>query len=133
MSANLAARQKANAERETTIKNALDAIFSSGKTRRGRWIYSFREAARDYKIPKSTLIDRGTGGKTRHGAATKHQRLAPPKEDLLVEWIKQCGARGLSLTPAAVMDAASQISGQRLGVKWYRLFQAQHNLDLKGR
>jgi hypothetical protein len=61
MSAKLAAHQKANAERKTIIQNALHAIVSSGKTCRSCWIYSFSEAACDYKIPKTTLLKQGAG------------------------------------------------------------------------
>jgi hypothetical protein len=101
-------------ENEEKIQHALDAIFAMGRNKHGRFRYSFTQAARDFAVSKTTLINRSCGRKSRRVASSEQQRLTPAQENLLTEWIKRCGARGLGLTPASVIDAASHIAGQSL-------------------
>jgi hypothetical protein len=99
----------------------------------GRLVYSLREAARDFNVSKTTLTARYGGRKTHVQAAERRLRLPPAQERILVEWAKRCGARGLGLSSAALIEAASLIAGMQLGERWCALFLLRHKIDLKGR
>lgn len=50
--------------------------------------YSINQAAKDYKVPRSTLQGRYHGVPTRSEAHAHQQKLTPAQEVVLVEWIK---------------------------------------------
>jgi hypothetical protein len=130
--ASVVARQLA-AAREERLQAALVAVRAHGVRTSGRTIYSLHQAARDYGVPKATLTARYCGRLTHHQASQTQQCLTTAQETVLVNWIKQCGARGMGLTRAAVMEAASLVSGHELGERWYTLFLRRNYLDIRGR
>ncbi|THU76173.1 hypothetical protein K435DRAFT_636469, partial [Dendrothele bispora CBS 962.96] len=55
--------------------------------------YSYRQAADDFYIKKTTLIARCNGRKTCQEAHEGEMKLTPAQEEVLVEWIRQKGRR----------------------------------------
>jgi hypothetical protein len=65
--------------------------------------------------------------------AHEHERnLTSVQEDVLVEWVKVMGRRGIPLTPTTVTDYAAHISGKPVGCSWGTRFIKCHP-DLKVR
>jgi hypothetical protein len=121
-------------EEERIIQAALMAIQAKGLKPNGNPKYSFRQAAQDFGIPNRYLtISRRFHGKNTHSLAAESQQcLSYTQETQLVDWIKEMGRRGLPMTPALIIEYASEIHGKRLGEKWLRLFR-KRNPDLKAR
>ncbi|KAF9477144.1 hypothetical protein BDN70DRAFT_774465, partial [Pholiota conissans] len=70
---------------------------------------SLRKAAKLFKVPRSTVTDRHNGLKTRRDAHEHQQNLTAVQEEILVEWAKSLGRRGVPLSPSALSDYASHI------------------------
>ena len=70
------------------------------------------------------------GGKSRQEAHVEEQLLTPAQEEVLVEWIKVQGRRGVPMTYASVGHAAAEISGKLVGEIWPKRFRKRHP-DLK--
>jgi transposase len=126
------AQQKDNADKEELYTKALDAIRASGLRANGHPNYSIRRAAEDYGVSRTTLQDRYNGKETRTKSHYKQRALTIEQEDVLAEWIKERGRRGIGFTSEDTIEAASKIAGRSLGKKWYRLFRQRHP-ELRGR
>jgi len=70
------------------------------------------------------------GGKSRHEAHVEAQLLTPAQEEVLVEWIKVQGRRGVPMTYTSVGHAAAEILGKPVGEIWPKRFRKRHP-DLK--
>ena len=111
---------------EERIQLALKAIVTSGVHASGRTKLSVRQAAVTFNVPRSTLQDRFNGWKTRHEGHAHEQNLTPAQEDIVVEWVKVLGQRGVPLTQATLRDCASDICGKPIGETWPKRFIARH-------
>jgi hypothetical protein len=119
-------------DQESHIQQAIHAIRESGTRPNGHPILSIRHAATTFGVPRSTLTDRFNGKLTHREAHVDEQNLTVVQEEVLVEWIKVMGQRGLPLTPSAVSDHAYKIMGAPVGKSWGQQFMKQHP-DLKVR
>jgi hypothetical protein len=115
---------------EERMQLAIKAITASGTTPSGRTKLSVRQAATAFYVPHSTLQDRYNGRKTRKEAHAHEQNLTPAQEDIVIEWVKVMGHRGVPLTQATLRDHASAICGKPIGETWPKRFIARHP-DLK--
>jgi hypothetical protein len=116
----------ASLSQEVRIGLAIDAVRTSGMTSDGRYKLSLRQAAKDYDVPRSTLTGRFNGMLTRKEAHEREQKLQPAQEEVLVEWIKVMGQRGVPLTPQALLDYTSDICDSPVGTSWGKRFMARH-------
>ncbi|KAF8233194.1 hypothetical protein L208DRAFT_1072056, partial [Tricholoma matsutake] len=70
---------------------------------------SLWSAARMYDVQKTTLTAQFNGRHTCSEAHAAQQKLTPPQEEILKEWIKVLGKRGVPLDLSAVGNRASII------------------------
>lgn len=93
---------------------------------------SLRKAVKAYNVPRSTLQARFDGRKSRVESHAHEQNLSPAQEQILVDWVKVQGQRGIPLSLASVTDYASDIAGKPMGDSWIRRFRSRHpDLSLK--
>ncbi|KAF9038785.1 hypothetical protein BDZ89DRAFT_910838, partial [Hymenopellis radicata] len=84
------------------------------------------QAAKDFNVPRQTLTDRLNGKQTRQEAHAHQLQLPDGQEDILVEWAKEMGRRGVPITRQVLSDYASEIAGHPLGRKWIDGFRSRH-------
>lgn len=106
--------------REQMIQLAI-ADLESGK------ITSERAAAAAYGIPRATLRDRRAGRVNRRAGHEQQQRLAPPQEKFLADWIIEQHQQGYPPSPARAREMASRILSMNgdnipLGKAWLPKF-----------
>ncbi|KAF8238113.1 hypothetical protein L208DRAFT_1077360, partial [Tricholoma matsutake] len=70
---------------------------------------SLWSAAQMYDVQKMTLTAQFNGHHTRSEAHAVQQKLTPPQEEILKEWIKVLGKCGVPLDLSAVANCASII------------------------
>jgi hypothetical protein len=112
--------------KEQRINCALKALRTSGIKSNGHPCLSIREASRRFNVPHSTLTDRYNGKLTRKDAHEHEQRLSAAQEEVLVEWVKTVGRRGMPLTTSTLRDFASNICQVPVGTSWAKRFIARH-------
>lgn len=100
---------------EEKIEYALDCIFEQGLRHSGHPIFPIREAARIFKVPKSTLTDRWNGGKSRKQGHEAEMKLKSGEEAALSAWIIEMGRRGIPMRNNFVCRYAEAISGKTVG------------------
>lgn len=115
---------------EEKIQQAIQAVRDSIVPATGCPQLSLRQAAVNFQVPWSTLTDCYNGKRTRHEAHEGEQSLSAAQEEVLVDWIKAMGRRGIPLTPSIVIDHASEIAGKPIGKSWGQRFMKRHE-DLK--
>lgn len=119
--------QTVPSDKEERIKLAIAAIHASGTKPDGvTHDLSFRAAAANFDVPRSTLQDRFDGLPTRAESHEHQQALAPAQEQVLVEWAQTMGRRGVPLSHRTLTDHASDIAGRQLGESWAPRFLARH-------
>ena len=112
------------------MEAALTALVASGTKPDGKPNASIRKMAIDYDVPRSTLTDRWNGTPTRTEGHAQELLLTATQEEVLTEWIKVMGRRGIPMTATTIIDCVAEIAGRELGVSWVRRFKACH-LELK--
>jgi hypothetical protein len=117
---------------ELRLKEAIVAVAESGLTAIGRPCFSVRAAAKHYNVPHTTLQARYNGRLTRAESHADQQKLSPPQESVLKDWVKVMGKRGVPLSMTAVAEYAASIIGKDVPVSWARAFRQRHP-GLKGR
>jgi len=119
-------------DQETRIQAAIKAVYDSGFKPGSTTVYqlSFRKAAIDFKVPRPTLQNRFNGMPTRKQARVKQQILSPGQEDVLADWAREMGRRGLPIDSTVMIDHASDIVGKPVGRSWLDGFRSRHP-DLK--
>lgn len=108
-----------NLSKEERIEHAITAIHQAGGD------LSLRKAAKAYNVPHSTLQARFDGRKSRVESHAHEQNLSPAQEQILVDWVKVQGQRGIPLSLASVTDYASDIAGKPMGDSWIRRFRSR--------
>lgn len=108
---------------------------------------SIRKAAKHFELPKSTLIDRMAGKKSRSETHEMAQILSNAEENTLKRWITRLTITGFPATPMLIKEMANEIRMRRvqvassqnpsstnippIGHEWIYRFQKRHP-DLKG-
>lgn len=123
---------KDTAEKEAQLQSALKAVIDSGLNGKGWPKLSLRAAAKQYNVSYSTLTARWNGRKTCTESHAEQQKLTPPQEKVLTDWIKVLGKRGIPLSLEAVAERASHIVGEEVSVNWAQGFRTRHP-DLKAK
>lgn len=121
-----------NEPQEERIRLAVEAVLASIPHPGAKPALSLRQAAKAYAVPRSTLTDRYNGVQTRQDTHEKQQNLTRSQEQLLVEWAKVQGRRGVPISPTTLADHASDICGKPVGSSWPTRFLERHP-DLKVR
>ncbi|KIL55149.1 hypothetical protein M378DRAFT_18199 [Amanita muscaria Koide BX008] len=111
---------------EERIQLAISAINEAGKKANGESLLSVRKAASLYNVPRSTLGDRIKGLPTRAEAHADQRLLSVAEEEIIVEWAKVLGRRGVPMTYSSLTKCASEISGRHIGESWPKRFLARH-------
>jgi hypothetical protein len=112
------------------MEAALTALVASGTKPDGKPNASIRKMAIDYDVPRSTLTDRWNGTPTRTEGHAQELLLTAAQEEVLTEWIKVMGRRGILMTATTIIDCVAEIAGREPGASWVRRFKARH-LELK--
>jgi hypothetical protein len=105
-------------EDETKIQLALAAVVGSGFNNRRQACLSIRAAAEEYGVSRSRLTARYNGRKTRTEARAGQQKLSPPQERVLSDWIKVVGERRIPVSLGALAAYASTILSEPLSESW---------------
>lgn len=113
----------ANMTKGQCMELAFSALVASGTKPDGKPNLSIRNTARLYEVPPSTLTDRWNGTPTRKEGHAHEQLLTPAQEEVLVEWIKVMGRRGIPLTATTITDYVADIVGHAVGESWVRRFK----------
>jgi hypothetical protein len=119
-------------EDERKIRLALAAVVGSGFNNRGQPCLSIRAAAEQYGVSRSRLTARYNGRKTRIEAHAGQQKLSPPQEHVLSNWIRVVGERGIPVSLGTLAAYASTILAEPLSESWALRFRARHP-ELKAR
>jgi Tc5 transposase DNA-binding domain/helix-turn-helix, Psq domain len=115
--------------KEARIILAIKAIRSS-KT------INSRSAAKLYRVPRSTLLDRMAGRTSRDETRSNCHKLSTLEEEVLVQYILDLDSRGFAPRLAGVEDMANYIlesrGGERVGKLWaHRFVQRQPALKTR--
>jgi hypothetical protein len=102
------------------------ALVASGTKLDGKPNLSIRNTALLYDVPRSTLNDRWNGIPTRKEGHRRELLLTSAQEEVLVEWIKVMGRRGIPLTATTLADYVTDIVGHAVGESWVRRFKTRH-------
>lgn len=117
---------------EQHIQLAIKAIDDSVVLQDGHQKLSIQKAAEAFHVAHTSLQDCYRGVLPKKKAHTLQKKLTSVQEDILVQWIKVQGCRGVPISPSAVTDHAAAISGTKIGQSWPQRFMACHP-DLKMR
>ena len=117
---------------EQRLQLAVKAIDDSDLLPDGTRKLSFRQAAKAFQVPCTSLAARYRGALPKKKAHESQQKLTRAQEDVLVEWVKVQGRRGVPISPSALADHAAAIAGTSIGHSWPNRFLGQHP-DLKMR
>ena len=105
---------------------ALAALIASGTKPNGLPNLSIQNTATLYQVPRSTLTNQWNGTPTWKEGHTHELLLTPAQEEVLVDWVKVMGRRGIPLTATAITDYVNDIVGHAFGESWVRHFKACH-------
>jgi hypothetical protein len=114
---------------EQRMELALAALVASGTKPDGKPNRSIRETAVQYQVPRSTLNDRWNGTPTRKAGHMHELLLTAAQEEVLVEWIKVMGRRGIPFTTRTIIEHVADIAGgpdTTVGVSWVKRFRTRH-------
>ncbi len=120
-----------SAEKQQRLLLALEAIHEGGFGPDGEPLYGFRQASRDFDVPFSTLQGRYNGRKSKTEAHEHQRHFSTAEEQVMVDWIKLLGRRGIPMTLTVLREFAEGILGHPVGENWaYRFVHIRHT-DLK--
>jgi hypothetical protein len=105
---------------------AFAALVASGTKPDGNPNLSIRQTAIQYEVPRSTLNDRWNGTPTCKEGHAHELLLTTAQEEVLVEWIKVMGCRGIPMTSTTIIDHVANIVGHTVGESWVKCFKARH-------
>jgi hypothetical protein len=118
--------------KEVNVLRAVAAVVRSGFKSNGKPNLSFRSAAQSYDANYETVRQRFHGRPSHRDAAESQMRVNPAQERIIKEHMDECAVRGIPLGPNGVKEAATIISGQLCGDRWYRGFR-ERNPDVIGK
>jgi hypothetical protein len=108
------------------MEHAMAALRASGTKPDGKPNISIWRVATQFEVPKSTLTDRWNGTHTRKEAHENELLVTAAQEEVLVEWIKVMGRRGIPMTAAIITDYVADIVGHTVGESWVKRFKTRH-------
>ncbi|KAF5327341.1 hypothetical protein D9619_003974 [Psilocybe cf. subviscida] len=91
---------------EERIELAILAVHNAGLTSNGQHKLGLRRSRVEANIAQ--------------------RALTPAEEEILVEWAKVMGRRGIPLTQTMIAEYASEISGKAIGLSWASRFMKRH-------
>ena len=103
---------------EEHIALAIEAVNASVPASGGKPKLSLRQAAKAYRIPRSTLTDHYNGVGTHQDAHEFQQLLSAAQEHILADWAKVQAWQGVPILPSSLVDHASDIASQPVGMSW---------------
>jgi len=92
---------------EARVQLAVTAINASPLLPSGYHQLSLRAAASIYGVKRGTLDNRLKGMKTRQESHAHERLLSEAEEEVLVDWVKSLGRRGLPATADMLREYAS--------------------------
>ena len=108
-------KQAQKASREADIHIAILALNQTQ-------IRSYRDAARTFEVPRTTLTRRRTGKPARRDCQPNSKKLTQREEEVIVQYILDLDQRGFAPTYAAIRDMADKLLAARgagqVGQKW---------------
>ena len=108
------------------MERALTALVASGTKPDGYPNLSIRRAAQQFDVPPTTLTSRWNGTPTRQEAHEHERLLTAAQEEILTEWIRVMGRRGIPMTATIIADYVGDIVGHVIGESWVRRFKDRH-------
>src|SRR5262249_11551326 len=72
------------------------------------------------------VVEYFLGGKAHHDAHINEKPLTDAQEEMLANWIKSQGHRGIPMTYISVAQCAGVISGWEVGQSWPKRFCKRH-------
>lgn len=105
---------------EQSLSYALHALESDPNL-------SVNAAAKAYNVPRTTLRRRRTGGTNRQISHEQEQRLSPPQEEFLADWILEQDSQGYPPSHTRAREMATRVlrsngDTRRLGKDWIQKF-----------
>lgn len=115
-------------EKEKQIQVAIAKVLEEREEEAvtGKKGSSIRYIAATCGIPRTTLTARLQGRQTRSEAHVQQQKLSPTEEDVLAAFMKKWGRRGIPFTHPAILERASLIADEPVGVNWIYRFLTRH-------
>lgn len=108
---------------EERLRIASEVVLASGfRPGSSRPIYSYRQAAADFNVNRSTLQRRCTGGLTREEAHQSQQLVPPGIEAALSDSIRTVGRRGIPMTTVILQAKVYQLCGVVPSKTWIFFF-----------
>jgi hypothetical protein len=117
--------------KESKVLRAVAAVVWGGFKDNGLPVYPFAAAARDYEANPETVRQRFHGRASHRDASVAQMRVAPVQERVMKEHMDECAARGIPVGPDDMKEAATMISGEVCGDRWYAGFR-ERNPDIIG-
>ena len=112
---------------------AIDAILAAGFKDNGLPKLSYSEAVRRFNLPSRTTLQARMQGRQKRAEASKARRLLPDgAEEVLKEWIREKGRRGMPMSPEMVAEHVKVMWNMEVGKNWVLRFRAR-NPDLKAK
>jgi len=108
------------------MEHALAALVASGTKPDGKPNLSIRKVAMEFEVPRSTLTGRWNGTLTRKEGHAHELLLTAAQEEVLTEWIKVMGRRGIPMTATIITDYVADIVGHTVGESWVKRFRTRH-------
>ena len=104
--------------REARVKSAVEAV-------RARTL-SFRDAAKQFDIPATTISNRLKGGKAPSIAHESQQLLSNEQQKVVIEWLRWRGDNGNPMTREQLAALIFDLTERRPGANWIRKFLRSH-------
>ena len=109
------------------MAHAMAALHASGTKPDGKPNLSIQRVATQFEVPKSTLTDQWNGTRTCKEAHEHELLVTAAQEEVLVEWIKVMGRRGIPMTAVIITDYVADIVGHTVGKSWVKRFKTRHS------
>jgi hypothetical protein len=125
--------------RDKNSRNSIEQegriLFALSALKNGE-IHSIREAARVFRVPRSTLGDRYRGIQIKAEKPANGLKLSTNEEESLVKWILDLAKRGLPPQPSLVRHMANYLlsgrGNQQVSEKWV-YWLVKRRVELKSR
>jgi hypothetical protein len=112
------------------MEHALTTLVASGTKPDGKPNLSIRKVAMEFEVPQSTLTSRWNGTPMHKEGHAHELLLMAAQEEVLTEWIKVMGCRGIPMTATIITDYVADIVGHTVGKSGVKCFRTRHP-DLK--
>ena len=107
-----------NDSQETCIKSVVKAVCTH--------MLSFRDAAKQFNIPATTISNHLKGGKAPSIAHESQQLLSNKQQKIIIEWLKWHGNNGNPMTGEQLAALIFDLMEQRPSANWIHKFLRNH-------